>query len=105
MKPEKPCPSLPNENGFCGGTALGCPAQQCGIDEDISPYGELCRKMQDKARRIVKAQAKPQATVCPKFGKSSRGVEKCMARNGSCDERHTDRICPIKPAKREGDTV
>ena len=41
--------------------------------------------------------------ICPKFGKSSRGVEKCMARNGSCDERHTDRICPIKPAKREGE--
>jgi len=101
MKAIKPCPSLPNENGFCGGTALGCPAQQCGIDEDISPYGELCRKMQDKARRIVKAQEKPQATVCPKFGKNSRGIDRCGAQYGKCNEIHSDRTCRIKPAKRE----
>lgn len=45
------CPSLPNDNGFCGGTALGCPAQQCGIDEDLTPYAELCRIMQEKAKQ------------------------------------------------------
>jgi hypothetical protein len=48
----KPCPSLPNDNGFCGGTALGCPAQQCSIEEDITPYAELCRKMQQKRREM-----------------------------------------------------
>jgi hypothetical protein len=47
----KPCPSLPNDNGFCGGAASGCLAQQCGIDEDITPYAELCRKMQEKRHR------------------------------------------------------
>jgi len=45
------CPSLPNDNGFCGGTALGCPAQQCGINEDLTPYAELCRIMQEKAKQ------------------------------------------------------
>ena len=101
MKTIKPCPSLPNKNGFCGGTALGCPAQQCGIDEDISTYGELCRKMQDNAKEAAKPVEKPKVTVCPKFGKSSRGVEKCMTRGGKCDEMHSDRKCRIKPAKRE----
>jgi len=41
--------------------------------------------------------------ICPKWGKNSRSIDKCMARNGMCDERHTDRSCPIKPAKREGE--
>ena len=43
--------------------------------------------------------------ICPKFGKNSRGVEKCMARDGKCQERYSDRSsCPIKPIKREGRT-
>ncbi len=103
MKAIKPCPSLPNENGFCGGTALGCPAQQCGIDEDISPYGELCRKMQVKAKEAEKPVEKTKVTVCPKFGKNSRGVEKCMTRDGKCNEMHTDRTCRIKPVKQDGE--
>jgi hypothetical protein len=41
--------------------------------------------------------------ICPKFGKSSRGIEKCMARDGRCNEQHSDRTCKIKPAKREGE--
>jgi hypothetical protein len=41
--------------------------------------------------------------ICPKYGKSSRGIEKCMARDGKCDEMHSDRTCKIKPAKREGE--
>ena len=35
--------------------------------------------------------------ICPKFGKNSRGVEKCMTRDGKCQEMHTDRTCGIKP--------
>jgi hypothetical protein len=50
------CPSLPNDNGFCGGTQLGCPTQQCGIDEDISPYAVLCREMQKRAKQGRGAQ-------------------------------------------------
>ena len=103
MKTIKPCPSLPNDNGFCGGTALGCPAQQCGIDEDISPYGELCRKMQEKAKETANPVEKPKATMCPKYGKNSRGIDRCGAPSSRCNEMHSDRECRIKPVKREGE--
>ena len=43
--------------------------------------------------------------ICPKFGKSSRGVMKCMTRDGRCNEQHSDRECRIKPIKREGTSM
>ena len=43
--------------------------------------------------------------ICPKYGKNSRGIEKCMARDGRCNEQHSDRECRIKPIKREGAPV
>ena len=41
--------------------------------------------------------------ICPKYGKSSRGVDRCNAPSGRCNEIHSDRECRIKPAKREGE--
>jgi hypothetical protein len=30
--------------------------------------------------------------ICPKFGKNSRGIEKCMARDGKCTNPGTRRV-------------
>ena len=35
--------------------------------------------------------------ICPKYGKSSRNIDKCGAPGGRCNEMHTARTCRIKP--------